>query len=94
MFESILEESWAYKEMKQKAEKQAKEKWKQEGRQEGMIQSLLTIVEARFPALLPQVKALVEHTRDPQTLQRLLLALTLAQSVDEASHSLSNGNAR
>lgn len=113
MFESILEESWAYKEMKQKAEKQGKEeaekkaeeKWRQkslqeaqEGRQkglqEGMIQSLLTIVEARFPALLPQAKALLEHTRDPQTLQRLLLKLTLAQSAEEASHSLSNGNSR
>ncbi len=129
MFESILEESWAYKEMKQKAEKQGKEegekrgkeeaekkaeekaeeKWRQkslqeaqegrqkglqEGLQEGMIQSLLTIVEARFPALLPQAKALLEHTRDPQTLQRLLLALTLAQNAEEASHSLSNGNSR
>ncbi|MEO6891798.1 MAG: hypothetical protein ABI456_19530 [Ktedonobacteraceae bacterium] len=75
MLRDELQESWAYQEILQ----------------EGMIKVLLAIVEARFPELLPQAKALVERAHDPLILQRLAIALSVARSTEEASQSLSNG---
>ncbi|MDQ2902442.1 MAG: hypothetical protein M3Y81_02685 [Chloroflexota bacterium] len=95
MYEDILTESWVYQETVQKGlEKglqQGLQQGRQEGRQETLTQVLLNIVEARFPTLLPQAKALVEHAYDPLTLQHVIIMLTLAQSTEEANQSLSNG---
>ncbi|MBA2285968.1 MAG: Rpn family recombination-promoting nuclease/putative transposase [Ktedonobacteraceae bacterium] len=101
VFYDILEESWAYKEIAEKAREKGLEKGLEEGlekglekgQQNGLIQALLAIVETRFPALLPQANAFVERVHDPSVLHHLIVRLTQAQNAEEARHSLSNGNA-
>ncbi|MDQ2713287.1 MAG: hypothetical protein M3Z08_00060 [Chloroflexota bacterium] len=78
MLRDELQESWAYQEILQ------------EGEQKGMIKAVLTIVETRFPELLPQAKALMERERGVLTLERLVITLLLTQDVEAAAHIIGN----
>ena len=96
----ILEESWAYQEMVKKGlEKglqqgleQGLEKGLKKGRQEGELQAqretLLDIVQARFPELVSLTKKQTSITKDPQLLRHLTVKISTVQSANEAEQLL------
>jgi len=96
----ILEESWAYQEMVKKGlEKglqqgleRGLEKGLKKGRQEGELQAqretLLDIVQARFPELASLTKKQTSITKDPQLLQHLTVKISTVQTANEAEQLL------
>jgi predicted transposase YdaD len=74
----------------QEGRKKGLQEGQKKGLQEGLRQAALTIVEAHFPALVPQANAWVERIHDPATLQHLILLLSLAKSAEEAEHILNS----
>lgn len=101
MLKDILEESWAYQEMKQRgmaegrAEGKAEglEKGKAEGLEKGRLetlgQTLVSFIQKRFPDLLPLAKQQTVAIKDPEVLQHVLDELFAAQSTEEANKVLS-----
>jgi flagellar biosynthesis/type III secretory pathway protein FliH len=61
---------------------------KLEGKLEGLRETLLTIVQARFPRMARLAKGLAAITEDPAVLQNLILKISLAQTFEEAQKSL------
>ena len=95
MLHDILEESWAYQEMFQRAT----EKGLQRGRDEALLEerlrelqqqrrTLATYVELHFPALVPLLKRQIEATDDLETLQRLLIHLFMVRDEQEAERTI------
>ena len=67
----------------------------QEGREEGLQkglevlrQTLLKVVEARFPKLLRLAKGQAAITDDPEELENLIVKVSIAQDVEEAKNFL------
>jgi predicted transposase YdaD len=83
----ILEESWAYQEMVQKGLQQGLEKGLKKGRQEGELQAqretLLDIVQARFPELVILAKKQMSNIKDPQILRHLTVKIQTANEGEQ-----------
>ena len=109
MFENILEESWAYqdikKEITEKGIKQGLEQGRKQGlgqgleqlRKQGLGQALesyrqtiVQIVEARFPAITNWVQQQLLALTDLATLQKVSVLVSLAKDSDEARLAVLN----
>ena len=93
MLHDILEESWAYQEIKQKGLFEGRQEGLQQGRNEErqrelqqQRQALTTYVELHFPTLVPLLKTQTDTTDDPEVLQRLLINLFMTGDEEEAKH--------
>ncbi len=102
--DDLIEQSWGYQELKQRAERQAiqevtarvqkevaaeeRAKGKQEGQKTALHQTLLAFVHERFPALLPLAQEQIARVQTPEVLQMLLLHVTLAQDEQRARQHL------
>ena len=83
MYRDIIEESWVYQENIQKGlEKGIEEGHRQELQRQR--QTLLTIVQRRFPEIIDFTKKQTDALEDPELLQNLIVQISLAQNVQEA----------
>lgn len=104
MIEDILEDSWAFQELREKALEQGIQQGLEQGRLQGMQQGiqeatkqeverlrqiLLAFVQARFPALVPLAEQQGKSFNHPEQLQALILNVSVAQSELEAKELLS-----
>jgi len=80
-----LRESPFYQEILQEGREEGREegleKGHLEGKLEGLRETLLTIVQARFPKMARLAKGLATITEDPAVLQNLILKISLAQTL-------------
>jgi len=105
VFEDILEESWVYQEIEkkglekgvkqglEKGVKQGLEKGVKQGLERGLMsyrQTILRIVEARFPTLTDWVQQQLNAVTDLTMLQNMSVSVSLAQSSEEARMALLN----
>lgn len=72
MIDDILKESWVYKE------------WQQEAEERVMKQTIVALVQARFPLLTKLTEKRLELLKTPQQLQQLLIQLAQARDEEEA----------
>ncbi|MGB8346836.1 MAG: hypothetical protein WCD86_18250 [Ktedonobacteraceae bacterium] len=88
MYREILEDSWVY----QKIKKQAKAEGKAEGKMEGLAQGeqrvLLAIIQRRFPGILETAGKLIAEITDAKVLEDLAVAVSVAQTPQEALQAL------
>jgi predicted transposase YdaD len=68
----ILRETWAYQEIVQEGELRA------------LHQTLLDVVQARFPEILPYTKKQTEGIEDTEILRRLIVKMSIVQTTEEA----------
>jgi predicted transposase YdaD len=90
MLEDIIEESWAFQEMKQKAEKKAEEKVYKKGLEKGLEeglqaqrQSLILLIQRYYPALLQLAQDVCHAMRTLEELQDLFQKILQAESEQE-----------
>ncbi len=76
MHDSIIEESWVYQE------------WMQKGKLQVQRQSILDIVQERFPELVPLTKKQTDAIEDPEVLRRLIVKMGVVQTAQEAEQYL------
>ncbi len=96
MLRDIFEESWAYKEMVQKGHadglEQGLEKGLEKGRQEGKLEAqretLLDIIQERFPAMVRLAKKQVDAIEDPTILRHIAVKMSTVQTSEEAEQYL------
>ena len=76
MYKDILEDSWVVQEERQ------------EGKREGLYQAVIAVVQARFPEIVDLTKKQIDGVVDPQSLQDLLVKISLAQNIQDAVQAL------
>ncbi len=76
MHKDILEDSWVVQEERR------------EGALRGLHQALLAVVQARFPEIVDLTKKQIDGVVDPQSLQDLLVEISLAQNIQDAVQAL------
>jgi len=76
MYRDILEDSWVVQEERR------------EGKRDGLRQALLAVVHARFPEIIDLMKKQIDGVEDPESLQDLLVKISLAQNVEDATMAL------
>lgn len=76
MYKDILEDSWVVQEERQ------------EGKREGLYQAVIAVVQARFPEIVDLTKKQIDGVVDPQSLQDLLVEISLAQNIQDAVQAL------
>ena len=76
MYRDILEDSWVVQEERR------------EGKRDGLRQALLAVVQARFPEIIDLMKKQIDGVEDPESLQDLLVKISLAQNVEDATMAL------
>lgn len=99
MLRDILSESWAFKEIEEEALERGRKMGREEGREEGFEQgyaksqkeqlaglraTFLTLVQTRFPDLVPTAKKKARSVRTPIAMQALILGIACARDCDEA----------
>ena len=93
----ILEDSWAYQEMVQKAVAKATAKSEKEAKdaiakaaqaQKDMEQLVISFVETHFPGLIPLAKERTKQAKTSKQLQKMLGKLFIAHTDDEAKTAL------
>ncbi len=72
----ILRETWAYQEIVQEGELRA------------LHQALLAVVQRRFPEIIDLTKKQIDDVVEPESLQDLLVNISLAQNVQDAIRAL------
>ncbi|MDQ6662677.1 MAG: hypothetical protein M3Z24_17145, partial [Chloroflexota bacterium] len=83
MYKDILSESWAYQEILKEGLDIGLEQGLEEGNQR-MRNITISLIEDHFPPLLDSAKELVQAIKDPDRLQRLLMDVVSAQTLEEA----------
>ncbi len=76
MYRDILEDSWVVQEERR------------EGKRDGLRQAILAVIHARFPEIVDLTKKKIEGVENPELLQGLLVQISLAQSVEDATLAL------
>ena len=76
MYRDILEDSWVVQEERL------------EGKLQGLHQALVKVVQARFPEIVELTKKQIDGVVDPESLQDLLVKISLAQNVQDATLAL------
>jgi predicted transposase YdaD len=101
MLDEILEESWAFKQLRQKALEeglaqgleqgleQGREQGLEQGREQELEEILYSFVKIRFPQLLPIAQAKRAQIMDHAELQKLVIQVGTARNEDEARSFLS-----
>lgn len=56
--------------------------------QQGQRQDIALVVQARFPALTELAKKRIAHVKNEETMQQALIAMSTAQTEDEARQYL------
>jgi predicted transposase YdaD len=92
MLYDILEDSPAFKALKNKGRQEGLQEGRQEGRQEGQLealqQALTGIVQARFPQMGRLTKRLAGTIDNTEMLQDLIVKMSMAQTIEEARQQL------
>jgi predicted transposase YdaD len=88
MLQDILQESPAYQKIKQEGRAEGREEGRKEGELQALHQTILTIVQARFPKVLRLAKKQTAVVEDPAILQKLIAHLITIQTVEEAKQYL------
>jgi len=92
MLYDVLQESKAYQKIKQEGLEEGLLRGREEGRKEGELQALrqtiLTIIQTRFPKIMRLAKKQTAVVDDPAVLQELITYLITAQTVEEARQHL------
>jgi hypothetical protein len=83
VYHDIIEESWVYQEYVQKGIE--KERQQELRRQR---QALLTIIQWRFPGMVDLVKKQIDALDDPDSLQNLIVQISITQNSQEAEQAL------
>jgi predicted transposase YdaD len=86
MLEDILRDTPVYQEVLAKGE----EKGREEGKLEAQRQTLLDIVEERFPAIVRLAKQQAAAIQDPEVLRRLTVKISVVKTSNEAEQYLLN----
>ncbi len=76
MYKDILEDSWIVQEERL------------EGELRGLHRAIVKVVQARFPEIVDLTKKQIEGVEDPESLQDLLVKISLAQNVEDATLAL------
>jgi predicted transposase YdaD len=79
VYKDVLEESWVYQEILEKGVEKGLE---------ASRQTLMAIVQGRFPKMVGLTRKLMGDVTDLETLQRLIVSVSLAQNMQEAQQSL------
>ncbi len=99
MYEDILEDSWVYQEILHKGLEQGIGKGFEQGMGKGiqhereqearrLRRALYTIIQKRFPDLMQIARDQIESTTQPETLQELIVNISLALHIQEAQQAL------
>ncbi len=83
MYKDIIEDSWFYQETKQLGREEERQQELQRQRR-----ALLTIVQKRFPEMVDLTKKQSDTIEDPDSLQDLIVQISLAQNIQEALQAL------
>lgn len=83
VYKDILEDSWVYQENIQKGIEMERQQELQRQRR-----ALLTIVQKRFPEMVDLTKKQADTIEDPDSLQDLIVQISLAQNIQEALQAL------
>ncbi len=84
MLYDILEDSPAFKALKNKGRQEGLQEGRQEGQLEAFQQALTSIVQARFPQMGRLTKRLAGTIESTEMLQDLIVKMSLAQTMEEA----------
>jgi hypothetical protein len=76
VYKDILEDSWVVQEERL------------EGELRGLHRAIVKVVQARFPEIVDLTKKQIEGVEDPESLQDLLVKISLAQNVEDATLAL------
>jgi uncharacterized protein YllA (UPF0747 family) len=83
VYKDIIEDSWFYQETMQKGVEKERQQELQRQRH-----ALLTIVQARFPEMVDLTKKQIDSVADPESLQNLIVKISLAQNLPEVFQAL------
>jgi len=83
VYKDIIEDSWFYQETMQKGVEKERQQELQRQRH-----ALLTIVQARFPEMVDLTKKQIDSIADPESLQNLIVKISLAQNLPEVFQAL------
>jgi len=83
VYKDIIEESWVYQE---NIKKGLEEGHRQELQRQRQV--ILTIVQRRFPEMVDLMKKQTDLIEDPDSLQNLIIQMSLAQNIQEALQAL------
>ncbi len=62
--------------------------WRREGAIRGLYQVLLEVVQIRFPEIIDLTKKQIDGVENPESLQDLLVKISLARNVEDATLAL------
>jgi hypothetical protein len=88
MLYDVLQESKAYQKIKQEGLEEGLLRGRKEGELQVLHQTILTIVQTRFPKVVRLAKEQTAVVDDPAVLQELITYLITAQTVEEARQHL------
>ncbi len=86
MLEDILRDTPVYQEVLAEGE----EKGREEGKLEAQRQTLLDVVQERFPAIVRLAKQQADAIQDPEVLRRLTVKISVVKTSSEAEQYLLN----
>ncbi len=88
MLYDVLQESKAYQKIKQEGREEGREEGRKEGELQALHQTILTIIQTRFPKIVRLAKKQTAVVDNPAVLQELITYLITAQTVEEARQHL------
>ena len=90
MLEDILRDTPVYQEVLAEGEEKGLEKGIKEGELRAQRQTLLDIVQERFPAIARLAKQQADAIEDPEVLRRLTVKISIVKTSMEAEQYLLN----
>ena len=90
MLEDILRDTPVYQEVLAEGEEKGLEKGREEGKLEAQRQTLLDVVQERFPAIARIAKQQADAIQDPEVLRRLTVKISVVKTSKEAEEYLLN----
>ncbi len=88
MLYDVLQESKAYQKIKQEGLEEGLLRGRKEGELQALRQTILTIIQARFPKIVRLAKKQTAVVDDPAVLQELITHIITAQTEEEARQHL------
>ena len=88
MLYDVLQESKAYQKIKQEGREEGREEGRKEGELQALRQTILTIIQTRFPKIVHLAKKQLAVVDNSAALQELITDLITAQTVEEARQHL------
>jgi hypothetical protein len=83
----ILEDSWGYQELTAQAQQKGFDKGLHQGELQARRDTILDIVQDRFPPLVTLVSSHIQNIDDTNLLRRLIVKLSAAQTAQEAEQT-------